>query len=77
MKKKLCKSRKYSGSLGVVLYSSEGEPNNSCTFDTNCNTKIFCGLESRAPDGVNYRCNPPESTRDGARNVRCNLAVNC
>jgi hypothetical protein len=79
MKQKLWKGRKPCPQFRVVLYS--GEVNDGCTFDTNvsdCNTKIFCGLRDKKPtDGVNYRCNPPESTRDGAKNVRCNLAKFC
>jgi hypothetical protein len=79
MKRKLCKNRKQYSLLKVVLYSNEGESNRGCSWDINCNVKIFCGRNPTSPasNGINVRCNPPESTQDGARNVRCNLAVNC
>jgi hypothetical protein len=78
MKQKLWKNRKPYFRFKVVLYSNEGGgPNKGCTFDTPCNTKIPCGTGDKTPDGVNNRCNPPESTQDGARNIRCNLARLC
>ena len=83
MKQKLRKSRKYSGVSMVALYSSEGNPNSGCAFDTGtCNTKIFCGMGDKPPEqpippGANVRCNPPESTQKGAVNIRCNMATMC
>ena len=78
MKKKLlCKHKKRSGSLGVVLYTSEGEINRGCSWDVDCNTETFCGTGDKTPDGVNVRCNPPESTKPGSRNFHCNLVANC
>jgi hypothetical protein len=70
MKKRLRKNRKYHGPLGVVLYSSEWGTN-ECIYNDRCNVPY------KLPDGTNVRCIPPESTREGARNVRCNLAANC
>jgi hypothetical protein len=80
MKKKLCKNRKQYSLFKVALYSSEGNPNSKCSFDTGtCNTKIFCGLGDKTPipPGANVRCNPPESTQKGAYNIRCNMATMC
>jgi hypothetical protein len=73
MKRKLCKHKKHSWLSRIIFYSTEGNTNPGCIYNDECNM----GDESSAPDGVNYRCNPPESTREGVRNVRCNLAVNC
>jgi hypothetical protein len=73
MKKRLYKNKKQRSRLKVVFYSTEGSTNPGCTYNDGCNV----GELPETFDGTNYRCNPPKSTRDGARNIRCNLAVNC
>jgi hypothetical protein len=71
MKQKLWKSRKPYSRFKVVLYSSEDGRNTGCTYNDDCN------MGDRTLDGVNIRCSPPKSTQAGARNVLCNLTVNC
>jgi hypothetical protein len=69
MKKKLRKSRKLYSRFRIVLYSNEDGTNRVCTYNDDCN------MGYKIP-GANAQCNPPESTQDGARNFRCNLAAN-
>jgi hypothetical protein len=69
MKKRLCTHKKRSRSFRVIFYSSEMSINLVCVSNPGC--------KFDPQDNTNYRCNPPESTREDARNVRCNLAANC